>query len=272
VHRKSLIFTIALALLLGTAGTWEWKRIRDASLIQRCEFRGASGTYELSPEQTGNAATIAAVANRRGLPKRATTVALSAALQESKLMSLDYGDRDSVGLFQQRPSQGWGPRKSLLDPVYASNKFFTALIRNSDWQRMSIADAAQAVQRSAAGSAYAAWESEARVMSEALNTDPYSLTCYLHRYSNPVDALSNRKSALADELKHVFGISNLANVNSQGLSVVVSGETNARVAGWLMSHADEYGVATVDANQHFWSRREWQHSSYNLWQITVHFL
>jgi hypothetical protein len=272
MRRKGLIFAIALALVLGTLGTWEWKRIRDASLIQRCEFRGASTTYELSPEQTGNAATIAAVASRRGLPKRATTVALAAALQESKLIALDYGDRDSVGLFQQRPSQGWGPRSSLIDPVYASNKFFTALIRNPDWQQLSIADAAQAVQRSADGSAYAAWEPQARVMSETLNSDPYSLTCYLHRYSTPVDSPSSRKSALAHDLKHVFGITNSLQLESSGLSVEASGTKNAQLATWLISHADQYGIARVDANQHFWSRREWQKSSYDLWQIKVHFL
>jgi hypothetical protein len=181
VRRKGLIFAIALALVIGVVGTWEWKRIRDASLIQRCEFRGASATYELSPEQAGNAATIAAVASRLALPKRATTVALAAALQESKLVSLDYGDRDSVGLFQQRPSQGWGPRASLIDSVYASKKFFAALMRNPNWEQLSIADAAQAVQRSADGSAYAAWEPQARVMSEALNNDPYSLATYIDR-------------------------------------------------------------------------------------------
>lgn len=186
MNKKSLVLVTALLLVvgvIGVVGSNAWQRIKDASLVQRCAFRGMSDTYELSPEQTGNAATIAAVAIHRGLPKRATTVALATALQESKLLALDYGDRDSVGLFQQRPSQGWGPRASLIDPVYASNRFFSALIRNAGWEQLSIADAAQAVQRSAAGSAYAAWESQARVMSQTLTSNPYGLTCYLHRFA-----------------------------------------------------------------------------------------
>jgi hypothetical protein len=272
VRRKGLIFAIALALVLGVVGTWEWKRIRDASIIQRCVFTGASATYELSPEQAANASTIAAVAIRRGLPKRATTVALAAALQESKLVSLNYGDRDSVGLFQQRPSQGWGPRASLIDPVYASNKFFTALIRNSDWQRLSIADAAQAVQRSADGSAYAGWEPQARVMSETLNSNPYALTCYLHRYSTPTDSLSARKGAIMSDLKHVFGITNSLQMQTQGLTIDASGTKNGQLAAWLISHADQYGIASVQAIQHSWTRREWQKNSYSLSQIVVHFL
>ena len=152
--RKSFYFVIVLVIAVGAISTWEWPRIRDASLLPRCAFYGVSNTYELSPEQTSNAATIAAVAIRRGLPKRATTVALAAALQESKLISLDYGDRDSVGLFQQRPSQGWGPKQSLIDPVYSSNKFYSALVRHPGWQQLTIADAAQAVQHSAQGQNY----------------------------------------------------------------------------------------------------------------------
>ena len=68
---------------------------------------------ELSPEQMGNAATIAGIAVRRGLPARAATIAIATAMQESKLVNVEYGDRDSLGLFQQRPSQGWGTRNTF---------------------------------------------------------------------------------------------------------------------------------------------------------------
>lgn len=272
MRRTGLILIFVLVLIVGIFGTREWERIQDAALIQRCVFTGTNSEYQLSPEQTGNAATIAGVAIRRGLPKRATTVALAAALQESKLIALDYGDRDSVGLFQQRPSQGWGPHSSLLEPVYATNKFFSALIRNSDWQQLSIADAAQAVQRSAAGSAYQGWEEQARVMSEILTSDPYALTCYLHRYAAPSDSLDARRSALINDIKNVFGSARSVQLQTKGVSVDVQDAKNGQVAAWLVAHADQYGIARVDSNHHSWSRREWQVNSYDLWKIRVRFL
>src|SRR5262245_58022519 len=78
------------------------------------------GDVSLDPDQMANAATIAAVGVRRGLPLRAVQVALAAAMQESKLTNLPGGDRDSIGLFQQRPSQGWGTEQQLADPRYAA--------------------------------------------------------------------------------------------------------------------------------------------------------
>ncbi len=272
MRRKLFFFVIVLIVVVGAISTWEWPRIRDASLIPRCAFYGVTDTFELSPEQTSNAATIAAVAIRRGLPKRATTIALSAALQESKLISLDYGDRDSVGLFQQRPSQGWGPRQSLIDPVYSSNKFFSALVRHRDWQQLSIADAAQAVQRSAAGSAYAGWETQARVMSETLTDSPYSLTCYLHRYGSPSDALAKRKTALTHDFKQIYGLTSALQSHTWGFSIANSGSKSAQIAGWLVANADRFGIASVRTKLHSWSRREWRKNSHDLRWIEVRFL
>jgi hypothetical protein len=272
VRRKIFSFLVVLAVAVAAISAWEWPRIRDASLVPRCAFYGITDTYELSPEQTSNAATIAAVAIRRGLPKRATTVALAAALQESKLISLDYGDRDSVGLFQQRPSQGWGPKQSLIDPVYSSNKFFSALIRHLGWQQLSIADAAQAVQHSAAGSAYTGWEPQARVMSETLTDAPYSMTCYLHRYGSPSDALAKRKTALSHDLRQIFGLSSALQTHTWGFSIASQGPKNDQIAGWLVANADRFGIASVDTNLHSWSRREWRKNSHDLRWIEVRFL
>ena len=272
MRRKIFFFVFVLVVVVGAISIWEWPRIRDASLIPRCAFYGVSATYELSPEQASNAATIAAVAIRRGLPTRATTVALSAALQESKLISLDYGDLDSVGLFQQRPSQGWGPRQSLIDPVYSSNKFFSALVRHRNWQQLSIADAAQAVQRSAAGSAYAVWESQARVISETLTDYPYSLTCYLHRYGSPSDALAKRKTALTHDFKQIFGLTSALQSHPWGFSIAGNGSKDAQIAGWLVANADRFGIASVDTKLHSWSRRQWRKNSRDLGWIEVRFL
>ena len=84
-------------------------------------------TYTLDIDQAANSTTIAAVGKRLGLPDHAVTVALAAALQESRLHNLPYGDRDSLGLFQQRPSQGWGTATEILTPSYAAAAFFRAL-------------------------------------------------------------------------------------------------------------------------------------------------
>jgi hypothetical protein len=123
----------------------------------------------LDQAQTDNAATIVDVARRHGLPERAMVVAVATAMQESDLRnvastavpgSLGYPhqgvevDHDSVGLFQQRPSQGWGTVAQLMDPVYAAGVFFDRLARVPGWASMSVSGAAQAVQRSAFPGAY----------------------------------------------------------------------------------------------------------------------
>ena len=89
-------------------------------------------------------------------------------MQESRLINVDYGDRDSLGLFQQRPSQGWGSEEQVQDPVHAANKFYEELVDVSGWESMPVTVAAQRVQRSAFPNAYAQWEDEATVMAAVL--------------------------------------------------------------------------------------------------------
>lgn len=88
------------------------------------------------------------VGRQLGMPDRAIQIALAAALTESELKNVNYGDRDSLGLFQQRPSQGWGTPQQVMDPTYAARKFFEGL-SGINWQGMDPGAAAQAVQRSA---------------------------------------------------------------------------------------------------------------------------
>ncbi|MEV4090502.1 hypothetical protein AB0J43_60570, partial [Nonomuraea fuscirosea] len=132
-----------------------------------CTAVTPDGTIGLDTEQARISATIAAVAARRRLPERAVVIAYATALQESKLSNLGYGDRDSVGVFQQRESQGWGRKKQLMDPVYATNKFFAALVKVKNYRKIPLADAAQAVQRSAGGYAYAPHEGDAKILAAA---------------------------------------------------------------------------------------------------------
>ncbi|MDG4803650.1 C40 family peptidase [Micromonospora sp. WMMD980] len=128
----------------------------------------AAGVGGWDREQTGNAAAIVAVGERLKVPPRGWVVALATAMQESTLRNLPGGDRDSVGLFQQRPSQGWGTAAQLQDPAYAAGKFYTALFAVDGWQAMALTDAAQAVQRSAYPGAYATWEDDAIALVRVL--------------------------------------------------------------------------------------------------------
>ncbi|MFJ1939102.1 hypothetical protein ACIOGZ_41430 [Kitasatospora sp. NPDC088160] len=114
-----------------------------------------------SERQVRNASTITNVARTRGLSPRAAVIAVATAMQESTLENLDHGDRDSIGLFQQRPSQGWGTTAQITDPVYASNKFYDSLIKTNNWQTRPLTQVAQAVQGSGFPDAYAKWEQSA---------------------------------------------------------------------------------------------------------------
>ncbi|SDL98961.1 hypothetical protein SAMN05660642_01254 [Geodermatophilus siccatus] len=125
----------------------------------------------LTGEQIGNAQTIAQVGYERGLPERAVVIALATAMQESRLRNLDYGDRDSLGLFQQRPSQGWGTPEQVQDPVYAAGRFYDHLVRIPGWESGRLTEVAQAVQRSGYPELYQQWQELSEELVRALRSD-----------------------------------------------------------------------------------------------------
>ncbi|MYT96598.1 MULTISPECIES: C40 family peptidase [unclassified Streptomyces] len=135
---------------------------------------GASGKdvkvegLSLPDEQVPNAQTIVATGLSLDVPKRGQIVALATAMQESRLRNLGSGDRDSLGLFQQRPSMGWGTAEQIRDPVYASERFYKALLKVKGWQQMTVTQAAQAVQASGFPDAYAQWEPLATALQKAI--------------------------------------------------------------------------------------------------------
>lgn len=133
----------------------------------------AHRVIELTDEMRGNADLIIDIGRSLGVPDEGIVVALAAAAQESTLRNLDHGDRDSLGLFQQRPSQGWGTVAEVLDPSRAATAFFggsanpnpgrtRGLLDIDGWQSMSVNDAAQQVQRSGFPAHYGKWETSAR--------------------------------------------------------------------------------------------------------------
>jgi cell wall-associated NlpC family hydrolase len=120
-------------------------------------------------EQIANSAAIVAVGKRMQVPEHGLVTALSAALQESGLRNLDRGDRDSLGLFQQRPSQGWGTPAQIMNPSYAATAFYQRLLETQGWQELSVNDAAQSVQQSATPNAYGRHEPGARALTAAVS-------------------------------------------------------------------------------------------------------
>ena len=160
----------ALSLVIGGAVAWIGGKDLGPLLPppERCRATVNGATVELDLEQAESAAIIAGVAVRRGLPGRAVTIALATAYQESGLRNLAHGDRDSLGLFQQRPSQGWGTTKQVQNPHYSSGKFYDALLKIKNYQTLPVTVAADRVQRSAFPNAYADHEADARVLASAL--------------------------------------------------------------------------------------------------------
>lgn len=196
-----------------------------------------------------NAATIAAIGMQRRLPRRAVTIALATAMQESKLRNLDYGDRDSLGLFQQRPSQGWGTPQQLQDPVYSTNEFYRHLLKVKDYADRPLTQVAQSVQRSGFPEAYAKHESNAIVLTGALTGQaPAAVTC---RLDPPVRTKSVHD--VAADLTDQLGVRPQA---ADGRIVaVVSDEKLAWTAGaWAVAHAQRTGATSVSVGNQRWVR------------------
>ncbi|HEY6812021.1 MAG TPA: hypothetical protein VI074_04945 [Propionibacteriaceae bacterium] len=225
---------------------------------QRCVATANNKSAVLDLDQAHFASIIAGVAVRRGLPPRAASIALATAYQETGIRNLDYGDRDSVGLFQQRPSQGWGTKQQLMDPDYAAGKFYDALVKIKDWQTDDINDVAQKVQRSGHPEAYNDHEADARVLASALTgQSPAGFSC-LDRSGTAGDVKGLRRS-----MQRTFG-----NIDDSADGSVITIRTQSDRRAWAYAHyavanAALYGVTTVKI-----ADRAWQTQDFNLpdWQ------
>jgi hypothetical protein len=251
VQRKPVVLLVLLALCgaLGAVvvvvnslgGT-----LKLPHLGPQCTVR-ADGEVTLDQVQMANAATITAVGLRHRMPERAVVVALATAFQESKLENLEHGDRDSVGLFQQRPSQGWGSPAEIRDPRYAADRFYRALKKVKGWREMRVTDAAQKVQRSAYPNAYEKWADESAVLARALTGRATgAVACTVT--GEPALRGAAAAAALEQGLRLDWG-SGLAALGASrpgGLTVNVT-EVKAgwRYAHWLVSHAGGSGLQRV---------------------------
>ena len=228
---------------------------------QRCVATANNKSAVVDLEQAHFASIIAGVSVRRGLPPRAASIALATAYQETGIRNLDYGDRDSVGLFQQRPSQGWGTKKQVMDPDYAADKFYDALIKIDNWGTDDINDVAQKVQRSGHPEAYNDHEADARVLASALTgQSPAGFSC-LDRSGTAGDTKGLRSS-----LQQTFG-----NVDDSADGSMITIRAGSTRRAWAYAHyavanASLYGVTTVKIKNQSWQTQDfnlpdWQEAS-----------
>ncbi|MFD3544087.1 hypothetical protein ACFWUW_00420 [Streptomyces sp. NPDC058655] len=266
-RRRPLRVALGFLVLFAVIGYFAVQRDSTGGGAPYCTAAAAGAdpeTYDMSPEQAGNAATIAAVGISKGLPDRAVTIALATAMQESALRNLDHGDRDSLGLFQQRPSQGWGTPDQIRDPVYSAGIFYDHLAEVPGYSRLPLTVAAQKVQRSGFPQAYAKHEPDATVLTAALG-GAGTLTC-----SGPAPAAGD-PARLRAELVRAFGEQALgdgvragrsgagaAGPEEVGLRVArdggPGGERRARaMAHWAVARSKELGIARVSYAGSAWT-------------------
>jgi hypothetical protein len=244
--------TVLLILALGVGTYLAFRHVQPLLAGSGCDARTTGqGVIALDTDQAGIAATIAGVADQKALPSRAVTVAYATALQESKLSNLGFGDRDSVGVFQQRPSEGWGPRRLLLDPVYATTKFFDALVKVPGYRKLAVYKAAQAVQHSADGYAYDQYAPVATGMATAFTGhNPHSVWCW---YGQAIGA-KPRQQVIGHELARTFGPMPVQMAKDPQMVVRArDAQSGWAVAAWLVSHAQQYDIDVVRYAGYRWT-------------------
>jgi hypothetical protein len=280
-HIGVWVVTVVLLGMLGAGGFFVYNAFTGGISEENCTATGADGqSSTIENERMANAATIAAVARAKSLPERATIIALATAEQESKIRNLSGGDRDSVGLFQQRPSQGWGTADQISDPVYATGKFFHALLNVNNWNTIDVGKAAQQVQRSAdsSGESYSQWEGMATVLATSLDAKSgTSLTC---KYNDPklaveapgANGLTPRAAAVGQALVKAFsangaGAAPQYSHSGDGLTLRIASSNGLFdprvVAAWAVASAKNLSVDRVQYADQVWTRSsgKWETTS-----------
>jgi hypothetical protein len=286
-----------LAVLIALAGYLTVQYLTGGTGVPMCRVASGPGggeSYEFTPEQAVNAATISAAGTTKGLPERAVAIALATALQESGLRNLKHGDRDSLGLFQQRPSQGWGTRKQIMDPTYAAGVFYKHLVKVPGYTKLPLTVAAQRVQRSGYPEAYAKHEPDAILLAAALTgRSVATLTCEGRPSSAPGGGPDAVRAALARDFgREVFrtagaevrtdgGVSSSSSPSpsssvssvSGAMTVPVprgtSGGSTTRQQGWELAHWAVANSSALHIERVSYAGREWSRGWYaDEWRST----
>ena len=277
-----MILLLVLGLVVS-AGVVAWRSdINPLADTGVCSVEFDDGTdVELDLEQAENASLMAAIAQQRGLPARAVSIAIATAFQESKIQNVEHGDRDSVGLFQQRPSQGWGSARQIMRPAYAINAFYDGLEKVDGYRSMEMHEAAQEVQRSADGGAYEQHELPARALASAFTgNSPATFSCTIDSpddsdQSERKNGLTPNANALLRDTERAFGDLQTGGYAPGGIdsghsdgSAHYDGRAvdyffkpvnaDAKLAGWALAHyvvanSDRLGVKTVIYDDRIWT-------------------
>jgi hypothetical protein len=266
-----LIVVLVVAGLLAGLGIWLLHKLGGISLFNQadCVAVASNQSYTYDLEQMQNASTIAAVGVKIGVPTFGIEVAEATALQESKLYNLTGGDRDSLGLFQQRPSEGWGTAAQIMDTTYSSTAFYEALMKVANWQSLPLTQAAQDVQHSAYPDAYAGHEDEADVLAAVFTgTAGDGLTCTLDGptfspQATDSSGLTTQGEAVVADAEKQWGTASVedasAGLRSFALALPgsLSGTAQAQrgwaYANWAVSKAEALGITQVGYDGKTWS-------------------
>jgi hypothetical protein len=246
---------LALAVILGVGAYVLFSYTRPYLHGTGCAVDGAvkDTGVGLDLEQAANAATIAAVARQKALPDEALVIAYATVIQESKIRNLPAGDRDSIGLFQQRPSQGWGTPQELSDPVIATGKFFDALKKIKHYDQLAPDVAAQRVQHSADGSAYAFHVDNAKILTAGFNgSQPAAVHCW---YA-PDRQVASHRDALPALLDKSYGLGQVTYIaGKDNLAVMANGDQQYgwAIASWAVAYAQGYGVREIQFAGKHWT-------------------
>ena len=296
----TLLLLLALAILTAALGNQAPPLGAGGSCRLVAAGRSTSApAVELDTEQLTNARIVVGTAQALGLPDRAAVIGLATALQESGLRSLtqQQSDRDSAGIFQQRPSMGWGSTSQVMNPVYASQAFYHHLTRVPGWQHLPLTTAAQAVQRSAYPSAYAKWEPTATHLAGAIdNAGAANITCtpdvqpvnsrtttggWPPQHMGP-DGLTPRTRYLRDLIRSGFGETNIGgwcpggcttghiagsdHYTGHAIDVMILPYTDPariadgnRIATWAVANADQLAIKYVIWRARIWTPEEGWH-------------
>jgi hypothetical protein len=252
--RSGAIYTaivVAFALVAAIVIRALWNTATN-STYEHCTV----GSFDVDTSQAAVASTMVGVVTTRALPERAAVLVLAAALQESKLRNLppNAGDRDSVGVLQQRSSQGWGTETQLNDVRFATGAFLDALVKLPNWQTRDLAETVQEVQISADGSAYARHEGEAQALADALaGIQPAAITC---TFKKPTQV-----APVATVAKQVAKDLPVKPPAASGLTVNVPGAA-WQTAAWFVANANRLGIDQVAYRGKKWTRAKgWKPAS-----------
>ena len=276
-----VVLLACLAVVAGVAVLFD-RGVGPLPNSESCQARVGGVVVDVSTEQAENASLITAIAVRRGLPARAASIALATAYQESKLRNLDHGDRDSLGLFQQRPSQGWGTAAQIRRPSYSINKFYDELQKIDGYQSMRITEAAQEVQRSGFPEAYEDHAEDGRALASALSGySPARFSCVVDESGDLAaqrprgNGLTGRAQRVRRSLDRAFGDLPMGGFAAGGVStghrpgsahydgraidvfVRPINPDNKRkgwaIASYLVAHASRLDVDHVIFDKRIWS-------------------